>query len=578
MTNPPAAEPPPGHARRAIDIAQRLDHARTRIEARFLEGGHVLGAALESTATLRDLLTQVLAALDENAVASTVTDLDATAQRLLELPGRQADRHRRMGALAAGARRLRTLIDDMRATLRYLRTVAITVRIAGADAGGFGEFAGRMLALIEEGRSRIDGFAARLDLLLAESGAAGALHRSLQADHARSLPALTQALARDARGMQDYHAAIRRLAATQADLAREIADQVARTLMALQIGDMTRQRIEHVASGLVMLAETAPALSRADQALVSGFLARQLADLTEEFHHGSGAVARNLAALAASMVRMLALGRQAGAGDDRDDFLPAMERGVLAAHAIVTRIEKAGLRAAAFADHAAAITHELGDAVGAITKIRADIQFMAINTSLRCRRLGDAGRAVVVVATELRNFAAGLESVAGRILSELAGLDTLAAALMDDSTTGTAGASPGSALEAVLDRVRASHRRMQHDLQALAAQGEDLASDLGHGIARLDFTKDLGDTLDAATRDLAPGNDIAATHVAAAPTVALLARIRASYTMARERRLHDDFFAGDFTGDALPPADTAARRRAPATTATTGDDLAAILF
>ena len=545
MPAPPPAPDPPERA--LVDLAQQLDAARSRIEERFLEGSRLLGAALDSTAAMRTLLETVLAALDADAVAATSADLAATVRRLQDLPGRQAAQHRQMAALATLGRALQSHVGDMQDTLRYLRTVAVTVKIAGADAAEFGEFANGMLDRIQAGRLQVDGFAARLGLLLGQAQVAAALHRDLQAQYARSLPDLTRDLERNSLAMQDYHAGLRRIAASQEDVVRDIEGQVARILSALQIGDMTRQRVEHVQGGLLLLGEAAPRLAPGGQAPVRDLLAAQLSDLTQEFHAGGATVTASLARLAAAMARMPALGRQAGGGDGGgsgdggdDAFLPAMERSLLSARAIVTRIEAAGDRTAEVGRTAAAIAHELTAAVGAIATIRAEIQLMAINTSLRCRRLGDAGRAIVVVAAELRSFAARLEEVAGRLLADLGRVGALLPDLPADPDVE---APLGAALDLVLETIHASHRQMRHDLQLLAARGEDLAGDLGHGIARLDFARDLGDALDTALAGLTPGagagQPVKADTAPAPAAGALLARIRASYTMARERELHD---------------------------------------
>lgn len=599
------ADPPDRDvAAHALDLGQRLDLARSRIEERFLEGSDVLVTALESTATLRAHLARVLAALDGDMVAATVSGITDTVRRLRELPGRQAAQQTRMAGLAESGTVLRTLLDDMGETLRYLRTVAVTVKIAGAEAGEFDELADTMLARIQAGRTRIDGFAARIGMLLGQASIASRLHRDLQQGHLRDLPALTRALEADATDMQEYHAALRRLAASQDSIAAEVEERVARTLSALQIGDMTRQRLEHVVAGLLSLGEVAALLAPDEQAVATGLLGHQLTDLARELHDESGAVSGNLAALAANMERMLALARQAeiaGVGDVPElevaqAFLPGMERSILAAQAIVTRIESAARRADTVGDSAATIASELGTAVDAIATIRSDIQFMAINTSLRCRRLGEAGRAIVVVATELRNFAARLEGVSDRILTELARLETLITAESGStSATSDAEAPLGEALDAALDTVRSSHREMQHNLQLLTARGEALAGDLGHAVARLDLTEGLGDTLDAAMRDLVAPDDNTSPRTAtsplmegpgSAPLAALLVQIRAGYTMARERDLHDRLLPGTVTPTRADPSSKAQPRKATSNAtkknvtkeAEPEDDLAAILF
>lgn len=565
-------------ARATLDLAQALDETRSRVEERFLEGGQVLAAALGSTATMRDLLGEVLAALDGEVVAATLADLALTVRRLHELPARQAAQHQLVNMLAARAGVLQARVADMQETLRYLRTVAVTVKIAGAEAAEFDGFANDMLARIQAGRAQVDGFAARLGLLLGQARVAATLHRRLRDDHARAIPLLTRELEENAHHMTDYHAGLRDLAAAQEALVRETESQVARTLSALQIGDITRQRIEHVHAGLLLLAEAAPAPPPGASRPVLALLSRQLDDLVVEFRKGGRTVAQGLAALSAGMTQMLALGRQARGGDGTEAFLPAMERSILAARTIVTRIEGAARRSDLVSHDAARIAGELADAVGAITAIRSEIQFMAINTSLRCRRLGDAGRAIVVVATELRNFAARLEDEAAALLAELEALAEVVRPAPGSEHALPPDTSLDTALGAALDKIRATQRRMQQDLRALAMQGEELAGDIGHGVARLDFEREPGDSLDASAARLATmaGAEPAVPAPETATVNRIIAQIRASYTMARERSLHDGFPGGQSearaqatASDRPPTADKRMEEE---------DDLAAVLF
>src|SRR5262249_20179765 len=63
--------------------------------------------------------------------------------------------------------------------------------------------------------------------------------------------------------------------------------------------------------------------------------------------------------------------------------------------------------------------------VAVIHAVRQDIQMMSTNTHLRCNRLGEVGKPLGVIATELSTHARKLETSANATLDSLRGLDSL---------------------------------------------------------------------------------------------------------------------------------------------------------
>jgi hypothetical protein len=58
--------------------------------------------------------------------------------------------------------------------------------------------------------------------------------------------------------------------------------------------------------------------------------------------------------------------------------------------------------------------------------MRADVQMMALNTTLKCSRIGETGKPLGVIAVELRAHAGHLETSAARTLTSLEGLSASA--------------------------------------------------------------------------------------------------------------------------------------------------------
>jgi methyl-accepting chemotaxis protein len=527
-------------------IHGRLEQARGRLEARFLEGGEVLTQALEAVGGMISLLDKVTAAFDKQTVDATVSELAMTAEQLRELPRQHAVRQSVITSLSAAGAAIQDDVDAMLETLRYLRTFAVTVKITGAGAAAFSSFADEMLERIQFGRKQVDQFADLLRRMREQVKTAVVLGHDLDVHYQGEVPQLAADLSRDASRMGEHYTEIQQIASLLAELARRVQGKVAKILSALQIGDMTRQRVEHVQAGLAML-EADEAMEQSTRAAMLALLAGQIDDLLEEFQCGCVTITSSLGGLAADTKEIVALGRKARGGSDASSggFLQALEGSVGSASRMVGEIEDAGIRAAQIGQSSAETAEELIEKVGSIRSIRSDIQYMAINTSLRCSRMGEAGKPMNVVASELRVFAEQMETVSGRLLTGLNGLADAAAKARAGGKDASSSLRDG--LDTALATIKNTGLRVADNLKDLSARGDHVARSVGQGVSRLDFTKELGDILDEcamalaqAAADAEPEGD--ATDEGREMAAQLAEALFAKYTMAREREVHRRFF------------------------------------
>jgi hypothetical protein len=175
--------------------------------------------------------------------------------------------------------------------------------------------------------------------------------------------------------------------------------------------------------------------------------------------------------------------------------------------------------------------------------VKADVQRMAINTSLRCSRLGDVGKPLNVIASELGAHAGRLDGDAEKTLVALDQLQGAAADLAsvlaqdgDEADHGLTGRLQGAAIQ-----LRQAADVVDRDLAELTIRGADLAEALNQTDARLKLAEDLGDVLAAAAHALReragrlqPGEALSFSPAYSA----LMERIHQQYTMARERIVH----------------------------------------
>jgi hypothetical protein len=537
-----AAGAPPSPVRLSLDAARRA------VEVRFLQAGDVLTPAAEGVGRLIAALDQLALAVDPANVDATTAELNAAAANLLTLPGQHARRReiiRRLGGAGPG---LTACIDDMRRHLAYLRVFAINIKITagGIAAAGpeFGRFAQEISDRIARGRAQLEAFNRDLEVLCDGLGTALVQENNL-ADHSdRLLPAIPNGLTASAADMAAYHQQLKQVAAEATAFARDVQTKVGSALAALQIGDITRQRIEHAQQALdhlVAADDLAPEPQARLEGLVHGLLAAQLEATAADFHRGVARISQNMSGLAvdaAEILRLrdLAFGRQSGGG-----FLKRVDDHVAQALDLVDRMETAGLSAVEVGRSAASGAEHLSDQIAGLQSIKTDVQQMALNTTLKCTRIGETGKPLAVIAVELRLHAGALDTSARDALAALTGLSDEAAQLADGPGEGGGG---GRALSDAAARLHSAGQAVDADLGGLAREGDAVVEALRHAAGRLDFQREIGVILDEAAAALAAqaGNAGALrTDDLAAPLATLLARIAKDYTMASEREVHQAY-------------------------------------
>lgn len=541
-------------------IAARLESARQVVEGRFLEAGDVLSRAVEGVGALIAGLDSMRGNLDADTVTSTTADLARAAESLKSLPGSLDERRGRVAELVKFGDRLGACIEEMRQHLAYLRVFAINIKITsgGIAAAGpeFAIFAQEIYDCIEMGRTQLDAFNA--ELMGLDHTLRGALshEHALARDCVALLPAVPDALRASATAIAAHHAKIVEVAMSVATLARDVQKKVGGGLAALQIGDITRQRIEHVQAGLRFLDESREIAGLSDapraraQAFVHRLLGAQLTATAEDFHREVSRIGHNvigMAADAAELLRLrdLASGQAPGQGGAAEtNFLRDLEGNVGQALELVGDMT-AGEQAAENVSRSAAVSaRELTERIAGIQNIRADVQMMALNTTLKCSRIGETGKPLGVIAIELRQHAIHLEKSAGLTTSALEGLFNAAEALGQreagqDTEDGKAAAA-ATVLSGAVARIHKAGDGVETALTAVARQGADVVDMLRRAAARFDFHKQIGSVLDTAANDLldmAGDGDIRTDDISSA-LGPLVDRLAKQYTMAHEREVH----------------------------------------
>jgi hypothetical protein len=530
----------------------RLAAAHSRIETRFLDGGAVLVSIIEILNRLIGSLDQLTGSLDGTTTRATMERIRATVRDLAALPEFEQGRQQGFERLAGVCRAMEENVAEMRETMRYLRTFAITVKITGAGLDEFSGFADEIRERIQSGTAEVDRFAQQLRSMHEQLLKARLFSGGIRDEYRGIVPRLVAELDADAGKLAEHHDRLSAMASEVKTLAKSVQAKIATVLSALQIGDITRQRIEHIQSTFVLLdgflaSDEGLGLDAGERlrldAAVRRLAAAQMAETVGDFERECRNIHKNMARFIDDTQAILTLrdGMNTAANDDGQGFLNALERNVAAASTLVGRVQVTSNEADEVAQSTTHTAQELIQGISVIRAIKTDIHYMALNSNLRCSRLGEDGRSVNVVSAELRIYAGKLEVPADAITEELLRLEAAAKdlALARDVGGGDLSLPLNEALGAIQDVCG----RMDAGLDDLEREGQEVFVKVSAAINSLDFESELGETLRDCLMDVealasGPSGDVSDL----ADRISDLSRqIFGLYTMAQERDIHGAF-------------------------------------
>tara|TARA_R110002051_G_scaffold11690_1_gene42184 strand:+ start:4219 stop:6093 length:1875 start_codon:yes stop_codon:yes gene_type:complete len=527
-------------------LVQHLENARGRIEERFLDGGNAVLSILDVLNALVQSLDHLTTSLDTQTAEQTSDELKRTAQRLAELTDLESSRQESFQVILDAQKGLRPEVARMQETLRYLRTFAVTAKITGASVPEFSGFAEEILQRIQDGRVQVDGLSGKLDGLGKGLGPVISRGQTILQSYRGSIPAIVSSLTEGVSRISHHHLQLAAHAASVKVVAARIQTKLGSALSAMQIGDATRQRIEHCQASMRILEEAlaSPDL-QADERQQLTTAVRQLVSLqldqaTGDFARETKKIVATVASFRSDLEEIGALRRLMSGDADGDSVLRALELAVEAARSAVQQVEAVTLEASELSRSTAETVAELAAGIGMIQLVRTDIHYMALNTNLRCSRIGEDGKAINVVAAELRNFAAQLDETAERVLVALRELEAAAGEL--NAPQQADGGSLDHRLSSALASIREAAGKMEDGLLRLTAQSETAEAETGAHLARLDFDAELGDVLRTCVESLGSTNRSLLFLGDNNGFADVGHRILKLYTMAAERELHAKIF------------------------------------
>ena len=551
----PAPALSPELAGRLAVVLHALTASREQIEGAFLDIGRHL---IEGNALLGGI-TATFEALQSSGDGSGFAAFEERARRVLAMTGSAAGDARDLSPLLAQIAEIGRPVMALRSAVKSIGLVALGTSISASHLGkghDFAAFTDDITHLAERSSKAILEFAEVYERLVITLKAAEAKRQAFEANQMRSLAGLTDRLQASLSSAVERRSQAEGANAEIRQLFGRIGEGVASIVMTLQIGDITRQRIEHIEEGLALLLDPVEVAAHAPggntAALVAAACRLQVAQgeqSSKDFDREADRVERLIRQVAADASSIVAESRRVHeqAVEASRSALAELTEEVRRACTLMRGYETARIELDEATVAVSTSVKDLLRCVAAVQNIKGGMHLVGINMALKCAWLGPEGHTLNVIAQELRELAGQTVSHANAAvvgLTEAARLAEAYASKADDH-----GREDIKALEDEVCRpanLQNEDRRTTDALNTLMRDGSRVARLLETAAGRITMQKDISLAVHAAIKALEGiRHDVQGAHMATGAgdlheaEERVLAQLKSRYTMASERALHD---------------------------------------
>ena len=552
--------------------------ASTSTEARFVDIGDKLESAIGTIGSLRETFDVLAAEMRGESLRETTQELLKIMPRLRELGiGNDSERaaigqlDQQIGLIHQRIVQMSKAVDGIRMLSINARIEAVSIGDAGLDFASFTSEIGRTLRLAQNSLTEFTVELQGVGSLLHSAAARQIVLGQQQSATMLSIPAK---LSVSVGAITDRGKRAGAAATAVAKKSEQVGQRISAAVMALQIGDTTRQRLEHVDYALSLVADIlspsaagsgdwtglSEAGRRALVTMCCKMQAAQLIDTADEYDREIGQILSSLKQLSADAEDILRLGDAAvgGTGERGRTFVSEVEDQVAAVSALLDGFGAARREADQVATSVSDATARLVSHTRVLKSLEEDIRIMGLNTTLKCGRLGTIGRPLLVVAQELRSYSNQIAAEAGAVTEKLDSVMTIAAALSggDHEKRAADLEVVATGMSTAVSRLRTAGQSLADALGSLARDTSEVGGLLRDTVERAQVHEELSHVLrqSAAELRIAGDGDVSDSALDMPETDRLLALLMRCYTMDQERIVHDRHSHGRASAMVCKPA------------------------
>ena len=560
----------PGSAPVLAGLVSRLDAIRAGLDAPMEQIDNSFVSVGEMLTSCAGLLGQVTHTFEELPKDLESPELVAATGKLGDVIEHAADIVRSfdaeqvdLDALVSKVDAAHTPMAKLGKVIQMIGILAINARIVAASIAGerdeFEVFTTDITELSHNATVTIREFFSAYQRLSADVHRATNQRASFQAAQQDALEA---ASARLSLNLEEVTSRREKSAAASTEtsrVTRDVGMRIGASVMAMQVGDSTRQRVEHVAIALsdvkaLMTGASLPDIAMPDDMrheAVASLLHLQeelLESASQDYQKDVVEAEHALAALEADESRIITLSRDLYGEKDHQgkSALGALNADLrqvaVMLHACEEDRDKLDTAAIAVGD---LVTKLLGH-VEAVQEIEGHMRLVTLNAAVRCAQLGPRGKALDVIAKQLRELTGATVNSAKTALAAL----NDAAGHARNVIKNAGGETSARISQLVADATDAVvlfekvDQRLSAALKHLDEEGCGAHNRLGEAVRRFAGHDVISESLEDVRIEIVEliseiGRPDLEALSADESGALLLARQRRNYTMERERRVHD---------------------------------------
>jgi hypothetical protein len=519
-----------------------IEDVSSRIEDSFAKVGNHLGRGHALFKELAGALTELSREMSGAEIEGASTALQDIAGRLNALAEALPAESALLARIGEDAEAASAQIAPLFKHIQMISIIARSARIEAASLDGerdsFLDFTKEAFELGQTVQHSIEGCARDQKLLSVAVETALNRQEEFESLYREQLLAASAGLISAYAGMREQQDKSVHLVALAGSSTRRIADAVGSSIISLQSGDSTRQRLEHVCSGL------RPAVGAHAAQIIRQLQAAQLKDAEREFGDDIGAIIGSLNAILADATGVVAQGRSVYGGRDGEtpSFLAVIKQTLAQASELIATCDSSGRSV----DAALSVVEDtLGKfrlAIAGLGEAVVDIILIGMNASLKAGHLGVKGNAFVVIANELKITADQVSADASRLKPILDRIERAAGELKElraQGNTAQLTRLEPSILQ-TLQEIEAGNERLDRLMDRLILEGAEFEALIGGACDLMTALGEASASLPSAAARLEASGAIAGKLSLTSSDEAALDDLFARYTMERERQVHRD--------------------------------------
>jgi hypothetical protein len=546
-------------AGRLESVAASLGGVFAQSEQVCLSTGESLGTTLESFGKLAEIFTALPAALNSEEFRGAVSRLSNLAGKIGDIGARLTDERAALGHLTELSHKITAPVERLRTDIRTISALTINAKVearsiddVGDDLNSFIEELSRLAASAQATIEDYWNEHARLVELLQSSCRAQA---TFESSHQAKLFAAARELKETLAMISARCEGACNSAGEISQRSNKIGQEIGAVVMALQVGDSTRQRIEHADASIGeiaalmqsdALAEEASRHEDADAMTTSvacRLVSAQIAHALHEFEVEMGRIVGSLGHLSKQARDMVAFGAKVYGGSDQDkdeSFIGTLKSRLAISGALIQDASVARASVDRVLTAATDTLTSLQQRVRIVSGIVVDMTLIGMNGILKSVRVGNQGKGLSVIAQELRSYAnhviEGVERLKPALQQVIVSAEDFEASRLSRGQDSMAELERQMA--DALAEIQLSGTQMSDALKTLSQEGKRASGALDRSATDLGRNDDLRATLSNAAADLDDlAQDIDEDGLAL-PCGGLVPGFSRRYTMAAERQIH----------------------------------------